>query len=292
MRTRLTWAVLASVTAVVLVAFSLIVLLTASQPTTTPYKAPRTADGKPNLNGIWQAINTAHWDIQDHMAQASPVLTLGALGGVPAGEGVVEGNEIPYQPWALKKKQENYEKRLLGDRVDRFSTEPIGTGDPAVKCFLPGVPRATYMPFPFQIVLTRKYILMSYEFAQAARTIYMENPPQSPADNWMGHSVGHWEGETLVVDVTSFDERTWFDQAGNFHSDALHVVERYTATSPNHLRYEVTIEDPKVFTRPWKMSMPLYRRMEKNVQLWEYNCVPFVEELFYGHLRTTPRSEQ
>ena len=127
---RLTWAVLAGVTAVVLAAFSLIVLLTANEPAATPYKAPRTADGKPNLNGIWQAINTAHWDIQDHMVQPSPVLTLGALGGVPAGEGVVEGNEIPYQPWALKKKQENHEKRLLGDRVDRFSTEPIGTGDP------------------------------------------------------------------------------------------------------------------------------------------------------------------
>jgi hypothetical protein len=238
------------------------------------YKAPRTADGKANLNGIWQALNTANWDIQEHAARSGPVVALGAAGAVPGGLGVVEGNEIPYLPAAAAKKKENFESRL--------------TADPEVKCYLPGVPRATYMPFPFQIVQTPKYILMAYEYAGAARTIYMDQVPPNPVDSWMGHSVGHWEGDTLVVDVTRLNDETWFDRAGNFHSDALHVVERYTPLSADALTYEVTIEDPKVFSRPWKMSMPLYRRLEKNAQLMEFKCVEFVEELMYGHLRKQP----
>ena len=242
---------------------------------TQPYKAPRTADGKPNLNGIWQALGTAYWDVEGHAARPGPVVALGAAGAVPAGLGVVEGGEIPYQPWAAAKKQENLKNWL--------------TADPEIKCFMPGVPRATYMPFPFQIAQTPKSILMTYEFASASRIIHMDKPnSESPVDTWMGYSRGRWEGETLVVDVTSFNDQTWFDRAGNFHSDALHVVERYTATSPDALRYEVTIEDPKVFTRPWKMSMPLYRRLEKNAQLLEFKCVEFAEELMYGPLRKKP----
>jgi hypothetical protein len=235
------------------------------------YKAPRTADGKPNLNGIWQALNTANWDLQAHAARPSPVLALGAAGAAPAGLGVVEGNEIPYQPWAAMKKKENAANWL--------------TADPEVKCFLPGVPRATYMGFPFQIVQTPKIVLMAYEYANASRTIYIDSKATSPVDTWMGHSLGRWEGDTLVVDVTSFNDQSWFDRAGNFHSDALHVDERYTPISPDALMYEATIEDPKVFTRPWKISMPLYRRLEKNAQLLEFKCVEFVEELMYGHLR-------
>jgi len=238
------------------------------------YKAPRTADGKPNLNGIWQALNTANWDLQAHAARPSPVVAFGAAGAAPAGLGVVEGNEIPYQPWAAAKKKENAANWL--------------TADPEVKCFLPGVPRATYMGFPFQIVQTPKYVLMAYEYASASRTIYIDSKSQSPVDTWMGHSLGRWEGDALVVDVTSFNDRSWFDRAGNFHSDALHVVERYTPIGPDALMYEATIEDPKVFTRPWKISMPLYRRLEKNAQLLEFKCVEFVEELMYGHLRKQP----
>jgi hypothetical protein len=235
------------------------------------YKAPRTADGKPDLNGIWEALNTANWDIQDHAARAGPVVALGAAFSVPAGLGVVEGNEIPYLPAAAAKKKENLEHWL--------------TADPEIKCYLPGVPRATYMPYPFQIFQTEQYILMAYEFAGASRTVYMDSKQKSPNDTWMGWSVGHWEGDTLVVDVTSFNDQTWFDRAGNFHSDALHVVERYTPIGPDALDYEVTIEDPKVFSRPWKMRMPLYRRLEKNAQLLEYKCVEFAEELMYGPLR-------
>jgi hypothetical protein len=238
------------------------------------YKAPRAADGKPDLNGIWQSLNTANWDIQGHEARPSLVVALGAAGAAPAGLGVVEGNEIPYLPAALTKKRENFENRL--------------TADPENKCFLPGVPRATYMPFPFQIVQSTNHILIAYEFASASRIIYIGNAPPSPVDTWMGHSVGHWEGDTLVVDVTSFNDQTWFDRAGNFHSDELHVVERYTPLSHDALNYEVTIEDPKVFSRSWKMSMPLYRRLEKNAQLLEFKCVEFAEELMYGPLRKQP----
>src|SRR5437867_13202422 len=243
------------------------------------YKAPRTADGKPDLNGVWQAFSTANYDIQAHSARAAmalrpapprtgppglgratptdlpaaPVRALGAVGGVPAGKGVVEGNEIPYQPWAAAKKKENSDNWL--------------TSDPEIKCYLPGVPRATYMPYPFQIIQSAKAFFIVYEYAGAVRDIYMKDPGPPPVDSWMGQSVGHWERDTLVVDVRGFNDQTWFDRAGNFHSDGLHVVERYTRTSLDVMQYEATIEDPKIFTRPWKMSMPLYRRQEKNAQL-------------------------
>ena len=200
-----------------------------------------------------------------------PLVALGAAGAVPPGLGVVVGNEIPYLPAAAKKKQENFANRL--------------TLDPEVKCYLPGVPRATYMPQPFQIIQGTKSIMIAYQYAAAVRTIPMDNPGPSLADSWMGWSAGRWEGDTLVVDVTGFNDQTWFDRAGNFHSDALHVVERYTPTSPYTLLYEATIEDPKVFTRPWKMSMPLYRHVEKNAQLLEFKCVEYSEEVIYGHLR-------
>ena len=235
------------------------------------YRAPRGPDGKPNLNGIWQAMNTANWDIEAHSAEAGPVVELGASYAVPGGFGVVEGGPIPYKPEALAKKKENYKDRLKLD--------------PEIRCYLPGVPRAMYQPFPFQIIQSQKYIMIIHEFAGAVRTIYMDNHVKPPADSWMGWSNGKWEGETLVIDTTGFNDRSWFDRAGNFHSDALHLTERITARSAETLNYEVTVEDPNVFTRPWKMSMPLYRRAEKNLQLAEFRCVPFAEELIYGHLR-------
>jgi hypothetical protein len=257
-----------------LVVFSLGVIPTSGQGAAQAYRAPRTADGKPNLNGIWQANNTANWDIQDHAAKRGPILALGAAFSVPGGLGIVEGNEIPYKPEALAKKRENAENWL--------------TADPEIKCYMPGVPRANYMPYPFQIVQSTDYVLIAYEFASASRTVRMNYKEESPTDSWMGWSRGRWEGEALVIDVTGFNDSTWFDRAGNYHSDRLHVVERWTATSPNTLNYEATIEDPNVFTRPWKVSFPLYRRIERNAQLLEYKCVEFVEELMYGHLRKQP----
>jgi hypothetical protein len=235
------------------------------------YKAPRTADGKPDLNGIWQVLNTADWDIEDHSAAPGPLAALGAAGAVPPGLGVVESGEIPYKAEAAAKKKDNFANRL--------------TADPESKCYLPGVPRATYIPQPFQIIQSANSIMIAYQYAGTVRTIPLTDPGPSPSPVWMGWSVGHWDGDTLAVDVTSFNDKTWFDRAGNFHSNALHVVERYTPRSPDILDYEATIEDPKVFTRPWKMRMPLYRHVEKNAQLLEFRCVEFSEELIYGHLR-------
>jgi len=248
------------------------------------YKAPRLAGtNHPDLNGLWQALNTAYWDIQDHSAQPGHVVALGAWGAVPSGRSVVEGNEIPYQPWALARKQQNYRTRMTIDPDD------FTVGDPELKCYLPGVPRATYLPFPFQIVQSTNILLFSYEFADASRLINMENHQPPPSDFWMGWSNGRWEGDTLVIEVTGFNGDTWFDRAGNFHSDALRVVERYTPMSPYHLQYEATIEDSKVFSRPWKISMPLYRRIEPLAQRLEFKCVEFTEELIYGTLRKQPR---
>jgi hypothetical protein len=235
------------------------------------YRAPRTAAGAPDLSGIWQANNTANWDLQAHEARQGPMFQLGAAFSVPPGLGVVEGNDIPYLPEAAAKKKTNGENWVKLD--------------PEIKCFMPGIPRATYMPYPFQIVQSADTVLMTYEFASASRVVRMNSKEVSPAPAWMGWSIGRWEGDTLVIDVTDHMEETWFDRAGNFHSDALTVTERYSAIDANTLHYEATIEDPKVFSRPWKMSMPLYRRREPDMQLMEYKCVPFAEELMYGHLR-------
>ena len=255
------------------------------------YRAPRAPDGKPDLNGIWQALNEANYDLEGHMARpamalrpgpygpqpASAVLALGAVGAVPPGMGVVEGGGIPYKPEALATRKQNQE-----DWLNR---------DPEIKCYLPGVPRATYMPYPFQILQSASAITFVYEYTGAVRNIYLKDPGPAPADSWMGKSVGHWEGETLVVNVTDMNDATWFDRAGNFHSDKLHVVERYTRTSLDVITYEATIEDPSVFTRPWKISMALYRRQEKNAQILDFKCVEFVEELLYGPFRKHPLSK-
>ena len=251
------------------VAFALL-LAVSTAPGQTGYKAPRAPDGKPNLNGIWQANNTAHWDIETHSAAQGPVIALGAAYSIPGGIGVVDG-EIPYKPEALVKKKENAARRL--------------ELDPEIKCYLPGVPRATYMPYPFQIIQSQKHVMIVHEFAGAVRTIYMADQTDAPADSWMGWSNGKWDGESLVVDTRGFNGMSWFDRAGNFASDALHVVERFTPRSAETLNYDVTIEDPNTFTRPWKMSMPLYRRVERNAQLAEYRCVEFAEEVIYGHLK-------
>lgn len=253
------------------------------------YQAPRAADGiHPDFNGIWQALNEANYDLEIHMARpsmalrdgpAGPItakdtLKLGAVGSVPPSLGVVEGGKIPYTPEALAIKIENQRNWL-----DR---------DPEIKCYLPGVPRATYMPHPFQIFQGDDSLFIAYQYAGADRDIFTKDPGPAPVDSWMGQSVASWDGDTLVLDVTGLNADTWLDRSGNHHSDQLHVVERYTLLSPNHLQYEATITDPLTFTRPWKISMPLYRRMEPNAQLLDFKCVEFVEELLYGNLRAKP----
>ena len=253
------------------------------------YKAPRGPDGvHPDLNGIWQALNSANYNLEMHTAKHSmqlregpmgPVaavktLYLGAVGAVPPGLGVVVGGKIPYTPEALKIKQENQ-----ANWVDR---------DPEIKCYLPGIPRATYMPQPFQIFQSADAVFMAYQYAGATREVYMEDPGEAPIDSWMGWSHGTWEGDTLVVKVTGQVDTTWFDRSGNHHSAALVVTERYTPMSPYHMQYEATIEDPQTYTSAWTIRMPLYRRMEDNAQLMEFRCVEFVEELMYGTWRRNP----
>ncbi len=250
--------------------------------------ADGTVAGKPDLNGVWQVLNTANYDIEAHAARAAmalrpgpfgpvpakAVVALGAVGAVPAGLGVVDGGEIPYQPWALEKKKENQANWLARD--------------PEIRCYLPGVPRATYMPFPFQIFHSEQAIFFAYEYAGAVRNIYLADPGEPPTDTWMGQSFGTWDGNTLVVTATGFNDRTWFDRSGNFHSDKLKVTERYTPINAHTMNYQATIEDAEVFTRPWTMSMTLYKRVGADARLQQFKCIEFVEELMYGHLRKEP----
>ena len=250
----------------------------------------RTPEGRPDFSGVWQAMNEAHWDLQAHAARpgivtqqgvypyeyarvpAAPVLALGAAGGVPGSLGVVaDDGEVPYTPEAAAIKRANAE-----NWIDR---------DPELKCYLPGIPRAMYMPYPFQIVQGTTKIQMAFEFSNAARTIHLDTVDPPPDDTYMGHSVARWDGDALVVEVTNFNGETWFDRAGNFHSEALHLTERFTPISRDAIQYDVTIEDPKTFTRPWRISMPLYRRLEANIELLEYRCIEFVEEFLFGNLR-------
>ena len=218
---------------------------------------PRTPQGKPDFSGIWQSMNTAAWDLQDHNSGLAGYI------GIPPGKGIVEGNSIPYKPSALEQKKKNFEKR--------------DTDDPAfAKCYLPGIPRANYMPYPFEIVQNPGQIGFRYEFARATRTVDLTGHSRDWLEGWpdfyMGDSRGKWEGDTLVVDVRKLSENTWFDHAGNWHTENLHVVERFSFIDRDHIQYEATLEDPEVFTRPWKISFPLYRVLDKNAEVLEWDC--------------------
>ena len=234
-------------------------------------RVPRTADGKPNLNGIWQTFAGANWNLEDHGASAGPFFQEGAIGAVPAGQSVVEGGDIPYTAAALAKRNENMRNHL--------------TLDPEVKCYMGGIPRSNYMPYPFQIVQSPQNILFAYEYASSNRVVNMGKPTEAPVDSWMGWSNGKWEGDTLVVDVSGMNGNAWLDRAGNYTTDGTHVVERFTLTDADHINYEATITDAKLYTRPWKLNVVLYKHMEKNFQLLEFKCVEFAEEMLYGHLR-------
>ncbi len=247
------------------------------------YTPPRTEHGTPDLQGIWQSFTTANWNILSHSVQPGPFPEiLGAWGAVRASYGIVEGDELPYQEWALEERDNNFANRT----VVNVTNDPrrFDTGDPEIQCFRAGVPRANYMPYPFQIFQTADQILIVYEYKGAYRTIYMDYERPALDASWMGTSNGRWDGDTLVVDVAGFNNHLWFDRAGNFASDALHVVERWTRVSPYHMRYEATIEDPNVFTRPWNMSFMLYRHVEANAELKEFQCIPIVEPMMYKPL--------
>jgi hypothetical protein len=215
---------------------------------------PRTSEGKPDLEGIWQASGTAAADLEDHAARYNML----------AGRSVVVGDQIPYQPWAAAKKAENFLNRQKAD--------------PLAQCYIPGVPRIMYLDFPFQIFQTPQAIAMAFEWSLDYRIVYTDSSKHpEDAEAWMGDSRGHWDGDTLVVDVANNNDKTWFDMAGDFHSEALHVVERYRMTDRDTIEYEATIEDPKVFTKPWTIRLPLRRRMDRD-RLFEYACQAEVEE--------------
>ncbi|WP_419165567.1 hypothetical protein [Candidatus Palauibacter sp.] len=249
---------------------------------------PRTPSGRPDFNGIWAALGNAYWDIEPHMARpalamqegpvvpvpANEVVGLGAVGSVPSGQGIVVGGRIPYLPEALARREENREQWL--------------ERDPEIRCYLPGVPRANYMHLPFQVFQSDSKFFIAYEYAGAVRDIYLEDPGPPQVDSWMGQSVGRWEEDTFVVTVNGFNGRTWFDRAGNHHSYQLVVTERWTMLGPDHLMYEATMEDPETFSEPWTIRLPLYRNVDPDARLGQFKCVPFVEELMYGHLRKNP----
>ena len=235
---------------------------------------PERIGGKPNLNGIWQAMNTAHWNIEGHSAEPiEEFWQLGAIAAIPAGQSVVVGGTIPYLPQALAKREAN--------------RAGWPASDPEANCYMPGIPRATYMPYPFQIIQGEgDVIVFAYEYANANRPVYMRDHQIAPVDLWMGRSNGSWDGDTLLIEVNSSIDKTWFDRAGNHHSNAMIVTERYTLVDDDVMQYEATIEDPQTFSRPWTIRMPLYRRLEENARLLEFNCVKFSEELLYGELMT------
>lgn len=259
------WGDLGAKTALV----AIITLFSSMVQAQSPGLRPARIEGQPNLNGIWQAVNTAHWNLEAHSAEAlAEIWELGALAAIPAGQSFVVGGKIPYLADALEKRNQN--------------RAGWPKSDPMVSCYMPGIPRATYMPFPFQIVQGGGDILFVYSFATSNRIIHMSDHVEAPVDMWMGWSNGSWDGESLVIKVSSNDERTWLDRSGNHHSYQMKVSERYTLLSENHLQYEATIEDPLTFSEPWTISMPLYRMIEPNSELLEYKCIEFAEELLYG----------
>ena len=232
---------------------------------------PRAADGHPDFSGVWQTLNTAHWNLEPHVADYPVVPALGAQFAVPPGQGVVEGGKLPYLPEALAQRDLNFAARM--------------TDDPEGKCYLGGVPRSTYMPYPFQIFQNMNEIVMVYQFATGLRRIAVGGTDEAPLDSWMGWSNARWDGESLVVEVTGLNGLTWLDRAGNYTSAAARITERYTPLGPNHVQYEATIDDPAVYARPWTLRMPLYRIVDEDFRLLEFKCEPFAEEKLYGHLR-------
>ena len=246
-----------------------------TQPqTTAPVQLDRPARvaGHPNLNGVWQALNSAYWNLEAHSAeQLKDFWQLGAMGSIPAGQSVLQGGGmIPYLPEALKKRNENRAK--------------WPASDPEAKCYMLGIPRATYHNFPFQISQGDGDMLMVYPFAAANRVIFMKDHTDAPVDSWMGKSNGTWDGDVLVITTTSVNDQTWLDRAGNFHSNKLKVTERFKLLDANHIWYQATLDDPLTYSRPWTIEMPLYRLIDKNVQLLEHKCVPWADMLLYQDL--------
>jgi hypothetical protein len=221
---------------------------------------PRLASGRPDFSGIWQTTSAADFDLEPHSARKD----------APPGTGIVEGNQIPYLPAALEQKKRNFEARTATD--------------PRLKCWTLGTPRGIYYPEPFQIFQRDRDLTLVFQFGHSVRTIHTNgtlHPEVTDNEFWLGDSRGKWEGDTLVVDVKDFNDETWLDRAGNFHSTALHVVERWKFLDANTIEYAATLEDPKVFSRPWNISVILHRHREKNFQLIEDYCYTLDYDQYY-----------
>ena len=259
-----------------------------TQVTAASYDPPRLASGKPDFSGVWQVMNRANDNLEAHGTSAArafrigpvvpvpakEVVALGAVGAVPAGIGVVQEGRTPYLPQALTQREQNRANWLQGD--------------PEIKCYLPGIPRANYMDFGFQILHNDAALMFSYEYAGAVRNVHLTDPGPAPLESWMGQSWMHWDGDTMIIETEGFNGQTWLDRAGNFHSNHLKVTERFTRTSDYTMDYSATLEDPAVYTKPWTIHMPIYKRVGADARLMQFNCVEFVEELMYGHLRKEP----
>jgi hypothetical protein len=245
--------------ALLVVSVSGALLPLAAQAPAAGFRAPRTSLGQPNFQGIWQAMGSAHFDLEPH----------GASFGIPAGLGVVvdpPDGKIPYNAAGLAKRAENLRNRA--------------TADPHAKCFKPGVPHMMYLPFPFQIVQSATQVTVLSEYVHNVRNIYLNRSkhyPTGDAEFWNGDSVGRFDGDSLVTDVANFSPNPWLDRSGNHHSEDLKVTERFTLIDADTIRYEATLEDPKTFTRPWRMSLLLYRRKEPNLRILEYECHAYAE---------------
>jgi hypothetical protein len=267
-------------TALLIAGTSVIAQSASAQKAKAPARAaaPATIGGHPNINGVWQAMSGADFGLEPHSAQTSPgpqsERELGAIAAIPASLGVVEGGEIPYLPAAKAVRDANAK---LGPMKD-----------PEANCYLPGIPRATYVTnMPFQIIQGGGDILMAYEYDSANRVIAMGPVGIPPIDTWMGTSYGRWEGNTLVVTTLAQNGETWLDRAGNYLTNNATVIERFTPKGKDHMDYEATIQDPTVYSKSWKIKMPLYRRVEDNAQILEFKCVPFAEMHLYGDLYDT-----
>jgi hypothetical protein len=232
---------------------------------------PERINGKPNLSGVWQAMNTANWNLEAHSAEAiDEFWRLGAIAAIPAGQSVVVEGSIPYRQEALAQREENQ--------------AGWPAADPETVCYLPGIPRANYMPYPFQILQTESDILFAYSYHSTNRLVEMDEELVPPVDTWMGQSNGRWEGDTLVIETTGLNGKAWLDRAGNYLTRNAVVTERLSLITPNHIDYQATISDPTIFTSEWTIRMPLYRNIEENAQILEHKCVPFVENLLYQDL--------
>jgi hypothetical protein len=281
----------------------LMTTLVVAQGPLPAYNPPKTAGGQPDLNGFWQAITTANWDVEDHAPEAAPYeieLQVGAWLAKPPGFGIVEGGEIPYNAAGLAKKKLHAENRLKPDPLPS-NVSPYDNSDPEAKCFHPGVPRGTYHPLPFQIVQSHNYpkIFIAYTFGGGSQRVINLDKTFAPEPGsldpkhllegyvYQGQSIGRWVGNTLEVETRYFNTAVWLDRTGNFYGENAVVTERYTPASPYHMMYEVTINDPEHFTRPWKMSLPLYKLVDapQKLHILEFQCIPMQEEFAYGRYK-------